>query len=145
MAALHRNCERRELGRSRLAEVTNRNAEDYRALRNRVVALAIYPVVRSLEAKDVRPATDLLAAGDSAIGKSMKVIGIMQDGTLASVEADVRFAIADETTNAEEPAQLKVRYNGYLADKMNAGSHLVLTGSLAKDGIFDATKVELQE
>ena len=63
MAALHRNCERRELGRSRLAEVTNRNAEDCRALRNRIVALAIYPVVRSLEAKDVRPATDLLAAG----------------------------------------------------------------------------------
>ena len=88
---------------------------------------------------------DLLAAGDSAIGKSTKVIGIMQDGPLASVDADVRFTIADEAADGSEPAQLKVRYNGYLADKMNGGSHLVLTGSLAKDGIFDATKVELQE
>ena len=61
MATLQRDCERRELGLACLAVVAYRDVETCRTSRHRVVALAVYPVVSSLETEDVRPAADLLS------------------------------------------------------------------------------------
>ena len=61
MATLHRDRERRELGRSGLPVVAYRDVETCSARRHCVVALAVDPVVRPLEAEDVRPAADLLS------------------------------------------------------------------------------------
>ena len=87
----------------------------------------------------------LLSGSEGSSGKPVKVTGIVQEGTLAGVDADTRFAIADEAAGTAAPAQLKVRYAGPLFDKMSAGSRVVLTGSLSSDGIFDATDVALEE
>ena len=63
MTTLNRDCERRELGRPRLAEIANRDVETCRTRRHSVVTLAVNPVVRALEAEYIRPTADLLAGG----------------------------------------------------------------------------------
>ena len=86
---------------------------------------------------------DLLKKSDSMVGKTTKVTGVMQDGTLADISKDVRFVIADDAANGSTPAQLNVRYVGPLSDNMVPGASLVLTGALSDDGDFVAEDVKI--
>ena len=83
---------------------------------------------------------DLLGYGSSVIDKPVKVSGILKPGTLAGVDAAERFVLA----SADSSSELSVRYDGALSDDTDAGSPIVLTGSLGADGAFTATAVALE-
>lgn len=83
---------------------------------------------------------ELLEYGDSVIDTTVKVSGIVQDGSLSTVDADERFVLLDADTGTELP----VAYDGALSDEIGDGSTLVLTGSISSDGTFNATDVALE-
>ena len=84
--------------------------------------------------------SDLLAYGDKIVGKTVKVRGTMKEGSLAGVNADVRFVIADGADGAELP----VSYDGALSEETREGAPVVLTGAEGADGVFTATNVALE-
>ena len=92
---------------------------------------------------------DLLAYGEKVIDKPVKVAGAIKAGTLAGVDADARFAIADAegaegAEGAQGAAELAVRYDGALSDDVAEGATVVLTGAISADGTFVATNVALE-
>lgn len=82
----------------------------------------------------------LLEYGDVVIDKPVKVAGIIQEGTLAGIDAAVRFSIVD----ADGRAGVPVAYAGALPDDATEGAKVVLTGSIGKDGALAATNVALE-
>lgn len=83
---------------------------------------------------------ELLAYGNSVIGKPVKVVGAIKEGSLSSIQADSRFTLRD----LESTYDLRVLYDGALPDSANEGSQIILTGSLCEDGkSFEATDVAL--
>lgn len=90
-------------------------------------------------ATDALSISQLLGYDDSIIDKPVKVTGTVLDGTVASVDSDVRFVIVDADTNEE----LSVIYDGALSDDVKGGATVVLTGSLTSDRAFSATDVAL--
>ena len=89
---------------------------------------------------DALSVSGLLGYDDKVIDKPVKVTGTMKAGTLAGVDADVRFAIVD----VESGDELPVKYAGALSDDTVEGSSVVLTGSIGADGAFTATNVALE-
>ena len=83
---------------------------------------------------------DLLGYGDAVFDKPVKVSGVMKEGSLASIDAARRFVLAD----AEGGSEIPVKYDGALSDETGEGAHVVLTGSIDKDGAFTATVVALE-
>ena len=83
---------------------------------------------------------DLLEYGDAVLDKPVKVSGVVKPGTLAGVDADERFVIADGAAGLD----LHVRYDGALSDETGEGAMVVLTGSIGSDGVFTATNVALE-
>ena len=75
-----------------------------------------------------------------AIDGTVKVEGVVKPGTLGGIDAKVRFTIADGTSGAELP----VRFAGALSDDVAEGAHVVLTGAMSADGMFEATNVALE-
>ena len=90
-------------------------------------------------AADSLAIADLLDYGEAVINKPVKVSGVMKDGTLAGVDAPIRFVMEDSESGAELP----VKYGGALSDDMREGAVLVLTGSLTAEQSFVATDVAL--
>lgn len=82
----------------------------------------------------------LLGYGDTVTGKMVKVAGTVQGGTLRPAGQDVRFVLVDPETGET----ISVDYDGALADAVQDGSSVVLTGSLASNGKFEATDVALE-
>ena len=64
----------------------------------------------------------------------------MKEGTLAGVDASERFVIVD----ADGLGELHVVYDGALSDETGEGAKVVLTGSIASNGLFTATNVALE-
>lgn len=89
---------------------------------------------------DALSVTGLLDYGDKIVGKTVKVEGVVKSGTLDSVNADLRFAI----TGGSSAAELPVRFTGALSDETVEGAHVVLTGAVRADGVFEATNVALE-
>ena len=81
--------------------------------------------------------TELLMYGDKVLNKPVVLSGAIATGTLASVEADERFTLADPATGDTVP----VVYLGAMPDEMGEGARIVLTGSIGADGAFTATNV----
>lgn len=84
--------------------------------------------------------SELLEYGDSVFDKPVKVSGVMKEGTLAGVDASERFVIVD----ADGLGELHVVYDGALSDETGEGAKVVLTGSIASNGLFTATNVALE-
>lgn len=83
---------------------------------------------------------DLLAYGDSVVDKPVKIVGIIEEGTLSGVDAESRFTLVD----TESGSTLHVLYDGAIPDDVQDGSTVILTGSLCGDGTtFAATDVAL--
>lgn len=89
---------------------------------------------------DALSVSGLLAYGERVTDKPVKVMGTMKAGSLAGVDADVRFTIVDAKSGDELP----IKFSGALSDETAEGSSLVLTGSIGADGIFTATDVALE-
>lgn len=79
-------------------------------------------------------------------GKTVKVTGYVS--SLADATANVRFVLADETSDtasADQPA-LSIAFTDALSDEVADGTKVVVTGSLtSKDGGFTAAEVALSE
>lgn len=84
---------------------------------------------------------ELLAEGESVIGKSVKVTGSVVEGTIAPPGGLVRFTIADEGGSPS----VDVFYDGALPEGMFDGSQVVLGGLLDENGVFDAVNVALSD
>lgn len=82
----------------------------------------------------------LLDYGEKVLDKPVKVVGVVKSGTLAGVDADRRFVLADEESGSELP----VKYAGALSDDTGEGANVVLTGSVGSSGVFTATDVALE-
>lgn len=90
-------------------------------------------------ATDALSVGQLLGYGEGVEGKVVKVTGAVEAGTLTAAGQGERFAIVDPETGES----LSVGFDGALSDEVADGSTVVLTGSLGKDGAFDATDVAL--
>ena len=83
----------------------------------------------------------LLGYGGDIVGTTVKVAGVVKDGTLTAAGGGDRFALVD----AENPgSELAVLFDGALSEEIADGSALVLTGSLDEQGRFSATDVALE-
>ncbi len=72
------------------------------------------------------------------IGTEVKLAGYVTDGSLADVNADVRFNL-----NSQE-ASVDVAYDGALPEGMEEGTAVVVTGKLSQDmTVFEATDVAI--
>ena len=83
----------------------------------------------------------LLAYGDDIVGTAVKVAGVVESGSIGSLESDVRFVLLD----AESGTQLSIVYDGALSDEVQDGSSVVVTGILLADGSFEAEEVALED
>ena len=91
-------------------------------------------------ASDALTVSRLLGYGSEVANKPVKVAGVVKDGTLTAAGSGDRFVIVDADTNDE----LAVSYDGALSDDVQAGSSVVLTGSIGDTGKFTATDVALK-
>ena len=83
----------------------------------------------------------LLGYGEQITDRTVKVQGVLQQGSLADVTANARFVLEDgEDTSLAFP----VKYQGSLSDEVQEGATVVLQGSLGADGAFTATEVALE-
>lgn len=84
---------------------------------------------------------DLYGYGDNVLDKPVKVAGLVQAGTLAGVDAPVRFTLED---TQDASVTLPIAFTGALSDDIADGSSLVITGSINAQGVFTATDVSLE-
>lgn len=85
----------------------------------------------------------LMEYGDSIVGKTVKVSGVVDGTSLKAAGQGDRFVIADGATGAEGN-RLAVVYDGALSDEVADGVSVVLTGSLNDEGKFMATDVAIE-
>lgn len=82
----------------------------------------------------------LLSYGSDIYGKTVKVVGAIEQGTLKPANEGDRFILVDES-NPE--STLSVSYQGALSDEVGDGSVVIVTGSLDSTNKFIATDVAL--
>lgn len=92
-------------------------------------------------AADALSVEQLLGYGDGIVGTTVKVSGVVKDGTLTAAGEGDRFVIVDAESAAD---QLAVLFDGALSEDIADGSSLVLTGSMDEQGKFAATDVALE-
>lgn len=89
-------------------------------------------------ASDALSVSSLLGYGDSMVGKTVKIEGVLGSSGLADVSKSTRFVLEDEAGGKS----LKVKFTGAVPDDaQEPGTKLVLQGSLGQDGSFLATSV----
>ena len=91
-------------------------------------------------ATDALTVTSLLDYGDSIINTTVKLKGKIKAGTLTSAAAsgEPRFVVVDDS---DESREISVEYDGALPSGISEGTSVVITGSLAAVGSFNATDV----
>jgi cytochrome c-type biogenesis protein CcmE len=90
-------------------------------------------------AQDALTVERLLGYGESMLGKTTKVTGLVRAGSLADVTSDTRFVIEDDAGNS-----LPIHFEGALSDEVTDGVSVVIMGALDEDGTFLATDVALE-
>lgn len=88
------------------------------------------------------PVADLIASGESMVGKTVKATGFVKPGTIVPPGGASRFTLTAEKTGG---AEVQVAYEGALPEGMADGSQLVLTGAIEADGTFVATNVAMEQ
>ncbi len=78
---------------------------------------------------------ELLARNDAAYGERVRLMGKVEEGSVVtnSETNTLRFAVADEGGTS-----LPVVYSGTVPDAFKQGSDVVVEGSLARTGTFEA-------
>lgn len=80
----------------------------------------------------------LLSNAGAYTGTEVKLAGYVTAGTIAGIDADVRFTVNSQGSSVD------VAYDGALPDGLEDGSAVVVTGVLAEGGeLFEATDVAL--
>jgi cytochrome c-type biogenesis protein CcmE len=76
-----------------------------------------------------------IAAKEAPQGRTFRVGGLVQSGSVVRDGVTVRFVVTDTTQN------VPVRYDGVLPDLFKEGKGVVAQGQLGADGIFTAREV----
>jgi cytochrome c-type biogenesis protein CcmE len=76
-----------------------------------------------------------IAAREAPVGRTFRVGGLVQAGTVAREGVTVRFIVTDTTKT------VPVRYEGILPDLFKEGKGVVAQGQLGTDGVFVAREV----
>ena len=76
-----------------------------------------------------------IAANEAPQGRTFRIGGLVQAGTVAREGVTVRFVVTDTAQN------VNVRYDGVLPDLFKEGKGVVAQGKLGPDGVFVAREV----
>src|SRR5919112_4293878 len=76
-----------------------------------------------------------VAAKEAPVGRTFRVGGLVQEGTLKRDGLNVQFTVTDTV------ASIPVVYNGILPDLFKEGRGCVAQGKLTSDGVFQAEQV----
>ena len=76
-----------------------------------------------------------IAANEAPLGKSFRIGGMVETGSVKRDGVEVRFVVTDLTKN------VPVAYAGILPDLFREGKGVVAQGQLGADGVFRAREV----
>ena len=76
-----------------------------------------------------------VAAKEAPVGRTFRIGGLVQEGTLKREGLNVQFTVTDTA------ASIPVVYNGILPDLFKEGRGCVAQGKLGSDGVFHADQV----
>ena len=76
-----------------------------------------------------------VAAKEAPVGRTFRIGGLVQEGTLRRDGLNVQFTVTDTA------ASIPVVYNGILPDLFNEGRGCVAQGKIGTDGVFHAEQV----
>lgn len=95
------------------------------------------------ESADPMPMADLLAKGDTVVGKPVRTTGYVKAGTISDKPAAERFVVTERVDGTGGSAV--VAYSGTLPSGMTDGAQVVLSGKFDSLDRFTATGVELAQ
>ncbi|HET7286526.1 MAG TPA: cytochrome c maturation protein CcmE [Pyrinomonadaceae bacterium] len=76
-----------------------------------------------------------VAAKEAPVGRTFRIGGLVQEGTLKRDGLNVQFTVTDTA------ASIPVKYNGILPDLFKEGRGCVAQGKIGADGVFHADQV----
>ena len=76
-----------------------------------------------------------VAANEAPLGRTFRIGGMVQAGSVKRAGVEVRFVVTDTAKN------IPVVYRGQLPDLFREGKGVVAQGSLGPDGVFTAREV----
>ena len=76
-----------------------------------------------------------VAAKEAPVGRTFRIGGLVQEGTLKRDGLNVQFTVTDTA------ASIPVTYNGILPDLFKEGRGCVAQGKIGADGVFHAEQV----
>ena len=76
-----------------------------------------------------------VAAKEAPVGRTFRIGGLVQEGTLKREGLNVQFTVTDTA------ASIPVVYNGILPDLFKEGRGCVAQGKIGTDGVFHAEQV----
>jgi cytochrome c-type biogenesis protein CcmE len=76
-----------------------------------------------------------VAAKEAPVGRTFRIGGLVQEGTLKRDGLNVQFVVTDTAAN------IPVVYNGILPDLFKEGRGCVAQGKIGADGVFHAEQV----
>jgi cytochrome c-type biogenesis protein CcmE len=79
--------------------------------------------------------SELLARGDAAIGETVRLGGLVKQGSVSGPATDLRFVLVDDQ------AEIEVHSTVAPTSSFREGIGAVVEGSLDADGVFQATQV----
>jgi cytochrome c-type biogenesis protein CcmE len=79
--------------------------------------------------------SELLARGDAAVGTTVRLGGLVKEGSISGPATDLTFVVTDGD------AEIEVHSRVAPTRSFRAGSGAVVEGALGADGVFEATQV----
>jgi cytochrome c-type biogenesis protein CcmE len=79
--------------------------------------------------------TELLARGDAAIGQTIRLGGLVKEGSISGAAPDLYFVLTDGTT------EMPVHTRSAPTRSFREGIGAVVEGELGEDGVFAASQV----
>lgn len=79
--------------------------------------------------------TEMLARGDAAIGQTMRLGGLVKEGSVTGPATDLTFVLSDGTN------EVTVHSTSAPTSSFREGVGAVVQGQLGRDGIFEADQV----
>lgn len=86
--------------------------------------------------------SSLLGYGQSMVGKTVKLEGVLTEPGVGTVEDPIRFTLEDVAAGAH----VAIHYEGAISqDQDSPGAKLIVQGALDDNGVFNATSVAVGE
>lgn len=79
--------------------------------------------------------TEMLARGDAAVGQTMRLGGLVKEGSISGPPTDLTFVLTDGTN------EVTVHSTSAPTSSFREGTGAVVEGQLGSDGVFEADQV----